>query len=224
MLGVVLWLTFCAQSLPAAAQTASISGTVTDAEVGEAISGVPVYLIGLPRVSVTTVDGRYELLGVEAGKYVLTAVARGYVSFSDTLEVSGTSRIKRDFRLEPDPGDRLAGQRQTQERDKSLAHPVLENSETLRLSQLSTVCGCFKSANAILGEALRLRTEYGSLVQFERDSGAVDQMGGLLKSWRTAQQICLTRFGSKLFEDTWCNSPGEISEKRRALDSLGIAI
>lgn len=224
VLGVVLWSTLCAQSLPAAAQSASISGTVTDADVGEAISGVPVYLIGLPRVAVTTVDGRYELLGVEAGTYVLTAVARGYVPFSDTLDVSGTSRIKYDFRLEPDPGDSQAGQRQMQERDKSVPHPVLEDSETLRLSQLSTVCSCFKSANAILGEALRLRTEYDSLVQFERDSGAVDQMGGLLKSWRTAQQICLTRFGSKLFEDTWCNSPGEISEKRRALDSLGIAI
>ena len=224
MLGVVLWLTFCAQSLPAAAQTASISGTVTNAEVGEAISGVPVYLIGLPRVSVTTVDGRYELLGVEAGTYVLTAVARGYVSFSDTLEVSGTSRITHDFRLEPDPGDRLAGQRRAEEQGKSVPHPVLEGTDTLRYSQLSTVCGCFKSANAILGEALQVRTEYSSLVQFKRDSGAVDQMGELLNSWRMAQQVCLTRFGSKLFEDTWCNRPGEINEKRRALDSLGIAI
>ena len=57
MLGIVLWSTLCAQSLPASAQSASISGTVTDAEVGEAISGAPVYLIGLPRVAVTTVDG-----------------------------------------------------------------------------------------------------------------------------------------------------------------------
>ena len=224
MLGVVLWSTLCAQSLPAAAQTASISGTVTDAEVGEPISGAPVYLVGLPRVAVTTVNGSYELLGVEAGTYVLTAVARGYVPFSDTLEVSGTSRITLDFRLEPDPGDRPAGHRQAQEQDKSVPHPVLEGGDSLRFSQLSTVCGCFKSANAILGEALRLRTEYGSLVQFERDSRAVDQMGGLLKSWRMAQQFCLTRFGSKLFEDTRCNRPGEISEKRRALDSLGIAI
>lgn len=224
VLGVVLWFTLCAQSLPATAQTASISGTVTDAEVGEPISGVPVYLVGLPRVAVTTVDGSYEHLGVEAGTYVLTAAARGYVPFSDTLEVSGTSRITHDFRLEPDPGDRLAGQRQTQEQDKSVPHSVLEGSETLRFSQLSTVCGCFKSANAILAEALRLRTEYVSLVQFEHDSGAVNQMGGLLKSWRMAQQVCLTRFGSKLLEDTWCNRPGEIFEKRRTLDSLGIAI
>jgi hypothetical protein len=197
---------------------------VTDAEEGKPISGVPVYLVGLPRVAVTTVDGSYELLGIEAGTYVLTAAARGYMPFSDTLEVSSTSRITHDFRLEPEPGDRLAGQRQTQEQDKSVPQPVLEGSETLRSSQLSTVCGCFKSANAILGEALRLRTDYGNLVQFERDSEAVDQMGGLLKSWRMAQQVCLTRFGSKLLEDTWCNRPGEISDKRRALDSLGIAI
>ena len=224
MLGVVLWSVVCAQSLPATAQTASISGTVTDAEVGEPISGAPVYLVGLPRVAVTTVDGSYELLGVEAGTYVLTAAARGYLPYSDTLEVASTSRITHDFRLELDPGGRLAGQRQTQEQDKSVSHPVLEDSETLRFSQLSTVCGCFKSANAILGEVLQLRTDYGSLVQFERDSVAVDQMGGLLKSWRMAQQICLTRFGSKLFEDTWCNRPDEIDDKRRALDSLGIAI
>ena len=224
ILGVVLWSTLCAQSLPATAQTASISGTVTDAEVGEPISGAPVYLVGLPRVAVTTVDGSYELLGVEAGTYVLTAAARGYVPFRDTIEVSGTSRITHDFRLEPDPGDRLAGQRQTQEQDKSVPHPVLEGSEALRFSQLSTVCGCFKSASAILGEVLRLRTDYGSLVQFERDSEAVNQMGMLLKSWRMTQQLCLTRFGSKLFEDTWCNRPGEISDKRRALDSLGIVI
>ncbi len=224
LLGIVLWSTLCALSLPAAAQTVSISGTVTDAEVGEAISGVPVYLIGLPRVAVTTVDGNYELLGVEAGTYVLTAVARGYVPFSDTLEVSGTSRITHNFRLELDPGDRLAGQRQTQERDASVPHPALNDSESLRFSQLSTVCGCFISADAILGEALRLRTEYDSLDQFERDNKAKNQMGGLLKSWRMAQQFCLTRFGSKLFEDTWCNRPGEISRKRSALDSLGIAI
>lgn len=224
MLGVVLWATLCAQSLPAMAQTASISGTVTDAKVGEPISGAPVYLVGLPRVAVTTVDGSYELLGVEAGTYVLTAAARGYLPFSDTLEVSSASRITHDFRLELNPGDRLAGQRQTQEQDKSVPHPVLEGGETLRFSQLSTVCGCFKSANAILGEALRLRRDYDSLVQFERDSGAVDQMGGILKSWRMAQQLCLTRFGSKLFEDTWCNRPDEIDDKRRALDSLGIAI
>ena len=94
----------------------------------------------------------------------------------------------------------------------------------MRFSQLSTVCGCFISAEAILGEALRLRTEYDSFVEFEKDNKAKDQMGGLLKSWRMTQQFCLTRFGSKLFEDTWCNRPGEISEKRRALDSLGIAI
>ena len=222
MLGVVLWLTLCAQSLPAMAQTASISGTVTDAKVGEAIRGAPVYIIGLPRVAVTMVDGSYELLGVEAGTYVLTVAALGYVPFSDTLEVSGTSRITHDFRLEPDPGDRLAGQRQTQERDTTVQYPVSEGN--LPFSQLSTVCDCFKSADAILGEALRLRKEYGRLEQFKRDSGAVDQMGELLKSWRMTQQFCLTRFGSKLFEDTWCNKPSELSEKRRALDSLGVAI
>ena len=109
------------------------------------------YLIGLPRVAVTSVDGSYELLGVEAGTYVLMAVARGYVPFSDTLEVSGTSRITHDFRLEPDPGDRLAGRRQTQERDKSVPQPVMEGSKTLHFSQLSTVCSCFKIRQCDLG-------------------------------------------------------------------------
>ena len=224
ILGVVLWSTLCAQSLPATAQTASISGTVTDAEAGEAISGAPVYLIGQPRVAVTTVDGSYELLDVKPGTYVLMAVARGYISFSDTLKVSGSSSITRDFRLAPDSGDRMAGHRQTQEQGNNVPNPVLEGSETLDLSQLSTVCGCFNSANSILGEALRLRMNYGSSEEFDSDSRAVDQLGGLLNSWRMTQQVCLPRFGTKLLEDTWCSRPGEIDEKRGALDSLGIAI
>ena len=225
-LRVVLWSMLCAQAALAAAQNATISGTVTDVRLGEAIRGAPVYLIGLPRVAVTKEDGGFELRDVRAGTYILTVAVQGYAPASDTLEVFGTARITHDFRLEPDDaaGEDRAGQPGIRGQGNRLPHPAPAVSEVQRFPQFSTVCGCFKSANATLGEALRLRKQYGSLAQFHRDSEAVNQLDTLLKSWRTAQQVCLTRFGTKLLEDSWCNRPGDISDKRRELDSLGIAI
>ena len=226
MLRAVLWSMLCAQAALAAAQDATISGTVTDVTSGEAIRGAPVYLVGLPRVAVTKQDGRFELRNISAGTYNLTVAVQGYAPASDTLEVSGTARITHDFSLEPVGEASAEGGRRprAQEQDNGIPHPAPAESDIQRFPQFSTVCGCFKSANTTLQEAVRLRSKYDSLAQFDRDSKAVEQMDALLKSWRTAQQVCLTRFGTKLFEDTWCNRPGEISKKRRVLDSLGIAI
>ncbi len=55
----------------ASAQVGKITGVVTDAQSGEALSGVQVYLEGTGRGALTGENGRYFLVNVPVGTYTV---------------------------------------------------------------------------------------------------------------------------------------------------------
>ncbi len=65
---------------PAAAQTGKITGIVVDASNGQPIEGAQVVLQGTGRGTVTGSNGRYFLLSVPPGTYIVTARRIGYQS------------------------------------------------------------------------------------------------------------------------------------------------
>lgn len=219
---VLLLLSFLGVTL-AGAQTVTISGAVRDAHYGDPIVGAPVYLVGTLRVAVTNGIGRYVLRDVPAGTFIITVAYKGYTSESVTLVSSGEADVNHDFNLMRAPMAREAAARSPQTREQEgRQDPAASRIQDALNAEFNTVCGCFKSAIGVLNDAVRLRRRYENIEQYERDHEAVGQMNTLMKSWRTAQQYCLTRFGTRLLVDSACNRPGEISDRRRVLDSLGI--
>jgi hypothetical protein len=64
--------------------TGSISGTVTDAESGDAIEDASVSVDGADLSAVTDVDGSYTISDVPTGEQTVTASAEGYEPASDS--------------------------------------------------------------------------------------------------------------------------------------------
>jgi TonB-linked SusC/RagA family outer membrane protein len=93
-------------SLPASAQTGSVSGTVVDASTGRPLDAVQV---GLETVGVvearlgglTQVSGRFFIGGVPAGEYLLRADLLGFRSTSRRVTVVSGQTLEVEFRLEP---------------------------------------------------------------------------------------------------------------------------
>jgi hypothetical protein len=64
---------------------ATISGVVTDDSTSlpvqnATVTAMPILRLGKPRRAVTDADGKYEIAGIAAGTYVLTAGAKGYIA------------------------------------------------------------------------------------------------------------------------------------------------
>lgn len=84
------------------AQTGKITGVVTDAQTGEALSGVQVYLEGTGRGALSAANGRYFLLNVPVGTYTVVAEFLGYATYRIEgvfLTIDQTRTI--DFQLTP---------------------------------------------------------------------------------------------------------------------------
>ncbi len=77
---LVLQIIFIAMGFTALAQTASISGKVTDANQ-EAVVGANVFLENINKGTTTNVDGNFELPQLEAGTYQLSITYLGYETF-----------------------------------------------------------------------------------------------------------------------------------------------
>ncbi len=87
---------------PAHAQVGKITGVITDAQTGEALSGVQVYLEGTGRGALTAENGRYFLLNVPVGTYTVVAEFLGYATYRIEgvfLTIDQTRNI--DFQLTP---------------------------------------------------------------------------------------------------------------------------
>ena len=82
------------------AQAGQITGTVTNAAGGGALSEVQVFLEGQDLGALTRADGRYLILNVPAGSYQLTAQRIGFGQVTQSVTVSAGGTATADFALE----------------------------------------------------------------------------------------------------------------------------
>lgn len=85
---------------PASArQSATITGQVTDARSGAALSSVQIYLSGTGTGTLTNAAGRYLMLNVPPGTYTIQVERIGYTSVTQAVTVSAGQTLNQDFAL-----------------------------------------------------------------------------------------------------------------------------
>jgi TonB-dependent SusC/RagA subfamily outer membrane receptor len=65
----------------------TVSGTVSDADSGELLPGVNVYIQQTQEGDASNIDGEYEITGVDPGSYTLVATFVGYQQYTESIEV-----------------------------------------------------------------------------------------------------------------------------------------
>lgn len=90
---------FAAGSL--AAQTGRITGTVTTADGGRALSGAIVTVVGTPARGVTGPDGSYSIANVPTGPRTVTATVLGHAPSTQSVTVGAGEAASLNFRLSP---------------------------------------------------------------------------------------------------------------------------
>ena len=88
-----------------AAQAATLSGFVTDADSGEALTRVTVALEGLQLGAVSNNNGYYAVKQVPAGTHVVSASHIGYQTRWDTLRFGADEAVRLSLALVPKPVD-----------------------------------------------------------------------------------------------------------------------
>lgn len=102
--GVLCPLTVLASASGLAAQTGTVSGMITDPDTGQPVQVVQVYLDGTNHTGVTQENGRFLLINVPSGTYVLVAERLGYTSVRQgnvVVETGGTTTIELAMRVQP---------------------------------------------------------------------------------------------------------------------------
>ncbi len=89
--------------LAGTAQAATLSGFVTDADSGEALTRVTVALEGLQLGAVSNNSGYYAVKQVPAGPHVVSASHAGYQTRWDTLRFGADEAVRLDLALMPKP-------------------------------------------------------------------------------------------------------------------------
>jgi iron complex outermembrane receptor protein len=80
------------------AQTASLSGTVTDGETSEKLIGASVFIEGTTTGTVTDLDGMYQLRDLATGEVQVTVSFLGYTSMTKTITLKeGTNSLDFDI-------------------------------------------------------------------------------------------------------------------------------
>lgn len=94
---------FALAASPAGAQTATVSGTLTNALSGDPISNVPVTLQSpaATRQTRSGSDGRYAFSEVMAGKYEIVVRVDGFLPSRTNVDVNGTT-LTSDVQLSPE--------------------------------------------------------------------------------------------------------------------------
>ena len=83
------------------AQTTTVTGTVTDADTGEPIPQVAIYITDLSTGSATNIDGEYTIDGVEYGTYTFRVSSVGYITIERDITVNANNNTF-DFELAQD--------------------------------------------------------------------------------------------------------------------------
>ncbi len=79
-----------------AQETGKIQGTVEDAETGQPLPGVNVYLVGTELGAATDAEGRYFIINIPVGTYDITASMIGYAQLTKTdvlVQIDRTSNV-----------------------------------------------------------------------------------------------------------------------------------
>ncbi len=90
-------------SAPVAAQSATLTGQVTDATTGEPLVGANVFLDGTMRGAATDADGALRIDGVPPGSYRLVVSMVGYRAERRAVTLSGEEEQSFQIALEPAP-------------------------------------------------------------------------------------------------------------------------
>lgn len=77
----------------------TISGTVTDSETGEELTGVNLYIMELETGSATDLDGNYQITISEPGDYTLRATFVGYEEFLTSINLEEDENLTLDIEL-----------------------------------------------------------------------------------------------------------------------------
>ena len=91
--------------LAGTAQAATLSGFVTDADNGEALTRVTVAVEGLQLATVSNNSGYYAVVQVPAGTHVVSSSHTGYQTWRDTLHFGVHKAVRLDVALVPKPMD-----------------------------------------------------------------------------------------------------------------------
>ena len=91
--------------LAGSAQAATLSGFVSDADNGEALTRVIVAVEGLQFRTVSNNSGYYAVVQVPAGTHVVSASHAGYQTWRDTLHFGADEAVRLDLTLVPKPTD-----------------------------------------------------------------------------------------------------------------------
>jgi TonB-linked SusC/RagA family outer membrane protein len=92
-------IAFCCFSSTAFAQTASISGKVTDADTKEGLPGVTVLIPNLKIGAKTDGKGNYKIINVPVGKHSIEARLIGYKNQSVSVTIDAGVGVSQDFVL-----------------------------------------------------------------------------------------------------------------------------
>ncbi|MEM6286054.1 MAG: TonB-dependent receptor [Bacteroidota bacterium] len=94
-----LLLALLLAAAPLAAQTGTVSGTVTDAATGDPLPGANVRIADTGTGAATDIEGRYRVPGVPAGEARLVASFVGYTADTLTVAVPAGGTATLDFEL-----------------------------------------------------------------------------------------------------------------------------
>ncbi len=139
-------------------ETGILSGTVVDAETGEAISGARVSLrsaqesnggMHAHHSAVTDENGEFVIEGIPAGDYTAKAVKRGYAPASQDVTITADTETVVTFEMEPPQVGSLSGTVIDAETGEAVDHAVV----ILRKAAEPT-----ENLNQHHGMALRFRT------------------------------------------------------------------
>ena len=85
---------------PVAAQTGTVTGSITDAATGAGIQSVQVYLADTGLGTLTNASGRFLILNVPAGSYTLRAERLGYGTQEMQVSVTSGGTVAQDVQLQ----------------------------------------------------------------------------------------------------------------------------
>jgi TonB-dependent receptor len=112
------------------AQTATVLGTITDADLGDVLPGATVRVDGTSLGAASDFNGDYRLEGIEPGTVVLAFQSLGYATLRDTITLAPGEVLRRDVALESEAlvGDEVVVVGQLEGQRRAIREQVESNT------------------------------------------------------------------------------------------------